>query len=57
MKVLMEVKHSETLEDMVVYVHLDDGQIWARPKQMFLEKIKIEGKVIDRFKLLKVNKK
>lgn len=52
MKVLLEVKHSETLEDMVVYVYLDDGKIWVRPKKMFLEKVEKEGKKFYRFKLI-----
>jgi len=43
-------KHSETLEELVIYKKLyDDGRLWARPKEMFLEKINIEGKLIDRF--------
>lgn len=49
----MEVKDSETLEMAVVYVHLEDGQVWVRPKKMFLEKIEKEGKKIYRFKLIK----
>ncbi len=38
-------KHSETLEEMVIYKALYEsaefpyGQIWARPKQNFLEKV------------------
>ena len=28
-------KHSETLEEMVVYKHLEDGEIWVRPIEMF----------------------
>lgn len=38
-KVLSVVKHSETLEDMVHYIHLGDGFEWVRPKIMFLDKI------------------
>ena len=49
-RVICEAKHSETLEDMVIYVHLEDGGIWARPKAMFLEKVMHEGKKVDRFK-------
>ena len=30
-------KHSETLENMVVYKHLGSGEYWARPEKMFLE--------------------
>ena len=32
-KVIAIAKHSETLEDLVVYTHGD--QIWARPYEMF----------------------
>ncbi|MFA5125596.1 MAG: DUF1653 domain-containing protein [archaeon] len=51
-------KHSETLEDLVLYKALYEsdfsyGQIWARPKKMFLEKIVKEGKEISRFTLVK----
>ena len=30
-------KHSETLENMVIYTHLGTGDMWARPEAMFLE--------------------
>ena len=30
-------KHSETLENMVIYKHLGSGEFWARPEKMFLE--------------------
>ena len=30
-------KHSETLENMVVYKHLGSGEYWTRPESMFLE--------------------
>lgn len=35
MEVITIAKHSETLEDMVVYKHLEDGQVWVRPMEMF----------------------
>lgn len=46
--------HSETLEEMVVYRAIyGDGELWVRPKQMFLENIEKDGKIIQRFKLIK----
>lgn len=51
-EVLMEAKHSETLEEMVVYRHLNTSEVWVRPKKMFLEKVTIGGKKVPRFKYL-----
>jgi hypothetical protein len=48
-KVLAEAYDSETLETMVVYIHLDEGSIWVRPKDMFLGQISLNGKTINRF--------
>lgn len=35
MKVLYLAEHSETSEVLVIYKHLDDDKIWARPYDMF----------------------
>jgi len=46
-------KHSETLEELVVYRALyGENQIWVRPKEMFLEDVTIEGKKQARFRFL-----
>lgn len=43
-------KHSETLEDMVVYRALyEDGGLWVRPVSMFLENVTRDGQTIPRF--------
>lgn len=43
-------KHSETLEEMVVYrARYDDREMWVRPLSMFLEKITINGEEVPRF--------
>lgn len=46
------VRHSETLEEMVLYQALYEnelGKLWVRPKAMFLEDIEIDGKMRPRF--------
>jgi hypothetical protein len=51
--VLYQAKHSETLEDMVVYQALYGEQgIWVRPLGMFLEQVEVDGKLVDRFREL-----
>ena len=58
-RVLAVGRNSETLEEMVVYQALymskEFGKkaIWVRPKKMFLEKVKVDGKEVPRFKALK----
>ena len=43
-------RHSETLEDMVVYKALyGDGGLWVRDAKMFDETVEINGKIIKRF--------
>ena len=48
-------KHSETLEDFVVYKALYDNKVsklWIRPKEMFTESIIQDGKSIKRFEFI-----
>lgn len=52
-RVLAVAKHSETLEDMVVYQALyGEGDIWVRPLTMFLETIMVDGREVARFRLV-----
>jgi hypothetical protein len=52
-KVIGVAKHSETLEEMVVYQKLyDDGALWVRPLAMFLEDATRDGKTFPRFRLV-----
>ncbi|CZH13653.1 MULTISPECIES: DUF1653 domain-containing protein [Legionella] len=45
-------RHSESLEDMVVYRALyGDFKLWVRPLKMFLEDIEINGEIQKRFEL------
>lgn len=49
-EVLYLAKHSETMEDMVVYRALyGDHGIWVRPASMFEEEITRDGKTFKRF--------
>ncbi len=46
-------KHSETLEDMVIYETRYEnalGKVWVRPKTMFFETVDVGGVQIPRFK-------
>ena len=68
-KVLGVVKHSETLEDLVLYECLYEKQplqaaarlatpnktakFWVRPLKMFSEKVSVNGKMTPRFEYLK----
>ncbi len=52
-QVLGVAKHSETLEDMVVYKALYGvGDLWVRPKEMFLEIVDVKGISIPRFRFI-----
>lgn len=42
-------KHSEILEEMVVYREIDNNSLWVRPAHMFLEIIERDGKRFPRF--------
>ncbi|MBP8855887.1 MAG: DUF1653 domain-containing protein [Oscillospiraceae bacterium] len=49
-ELLYVAKHSETLEDMVVYRALyGEGGIWVRPASMWNEQITRDGKTYTRF--------
>ena len=49
-RVLHIAKHSETLEDIVVYQAMyGERGIWVRPKAMFEEVIERDGKIFRRF--------
>ncbi len=54
-EVIDVVRHSETLEEMVLYKTLyksELGPLWVRPKEMFLEVIEVDGKKVDRFRFV-----
>ena len=52
-KIIGVARHSETLEELVVYQALyGDSEIWVRPLNMFLENIVINGQLQPRFKLI-----
>lgn len=51
--VIGTAQHSETLEEHVVYrQEYGDHGLWVRPKQMFLEMVKVDGQEVPRFQPL-----
>lgn len=48
-------KHSETLEDVVLYEALYNnslGRLWCRPVHMWSELVEVQGEKVPRFKFL-----
>jgi hypothetical protein len=53
-RVVDVVRHSESLEEMVLYQALYDnplGTLWVRPLSMFVEEVLVDGRAIPRFTL------
>ena len=42
-EIIALAKHSETLEDMVVYKSVNDGKTWVRPQKMWNELVDKNG--------------
>lgn len=52
-EVLYTAKHSETLEEMVVYRALyGDFDVWVRPKSMWNETVMVNGESMQRFRYM-----
>jgi len=52
-EVISVAKHSETLEELVVYKALyGDNDLWVRPLEMFLEIVEVNGEKMPRFKFI-----
>jgi len=52
-KVIGIAKHSETLEEFVVYQALYGSRdLWVRPLKMFNEDVEVNGEKIPRFKYI-----
>ncbi len=54
-QVIGTARHSETLEELVVYkaLYKSKYKLWVRPKKMFLEKVEVDGKKVPRFRFIK----
>lgn len=51
-EVLFTAKHSETLEELVIYRRWKTDDTWARPAKMFEEEVEVDGQKVPRFKFL-----
>ena len=52
-EVIAIAKHSETLEEMVVYKALyGEGGLWVRPAEMWNETVERDGKEVKRFEFI-----
>lgn len=57
-EIITLAKHSESKEWLVVYkrltdfVHNGEWKIYARPKEMFLETVEVDGKTVPRFEFI-----
>jgi len=50
-EVIGMARHSESLEDFVVYRHLDgEPNLWVRPAAMFAEDVVVNGVTMPRFR-------
>ncbi|NOU19180.1 MAG: DUF1653 domain-containing protein [Bacteroidales bacterium] len=53
-KVIGIGRHSESLEEFVVYINTEDeNDIWLRPEKMFLENVTKDGETFPRFQFIK----
>jgi hypothetical protein len=51
--VLGVARHSETLEELVVYrQEYGDRSLWVRPKRMFLGTVEVDGRQVPRFRFV-----
>lgn len=52
-RVVGTARHSETMEEMVVYQALyGEMGLWVRPRHMFLETVERDGKIFQRFEFV-----
>ncbi|PIS42124.1 MAG: DUF1653 domain-containing protein [Candidatus Kerfeldbacteria bacterium CG08_land_8_20_14_0_20_40_16] len=53
-KVIGIALHSETKEKFVTYQSLHGSKkLWLRPLKMFTGKVKVDGRLVSRFKIMK----
>lgn len=49
-KIVGIARHSETLEELVIYTVYGEKDLWVRPVSMFLENVTVKGELRPRFK-------
>lgn len=50
-----ESLHTETSETLVLYFAVGKSQLFARPLEMFLETVEVDGRIVDRFQKVSQN--
>lgn len=51
-EVIGVAKHSETMEELVVYHVCGQTQLWVRPAKMFVENVEVNGVTMPRFRFI-----
>jgi hypothetical protein len=50
-RVIGEAQHSETEEELTIYMSVKTGLLWARPTRMFYDLVNLpDGRVVNRFR-------
>ncbi|MBI4018482.1 MAG: DUF1653 domain-containing protein [Candidatus Aenigmarchaeota archaeon] len=52
-EVIGTARHTETMEELILYRDLKKSKLWVRPKDMFFQKVVANGKELPRFEFVR----